>query len=309
MMLQLKKRLLVVLLPLLALTGCGVGGSSQDKPAPYESVLLAIRIEVFTSKNVHVTVSFERGAEAEALVSCTYPGGDHVGRNTDPQKLADVVRNDSFDFTLTTPGTYDVTCTMGGVTKSASFTIGDAAGSPSPSASTSARIEDFKTGVLGFLYDSVTSSTAGFKPIFNCLPGQKYPNGKSTFTLASDGTFSGDCLNTETRRQDYTIVHSSQFVDGKLSRDGTVTFTLAAKMVTTSKVQAGEHIGLVVIRTLDGTFKGVGGITDGDTATGKSEWTVDCNFNTFEDGSVCPTGEAKPGRITGNVDWIIQFHP
>ena len=297
MMLNLKKYCLVVMPLLLALSGCVFLGPERG-PEPNASVLEWVMADVSEEPYVRVEYSYIRGPEPEAVVTCTYPGGTRVLRDTEPNDSG-YEKGGTFEITVETPGTYQVTCTLGGVTKSAEFTIKHAA-TASPSASTSARIEDFKTGVLALVLDSTTSSVKGFQPLFSCLPGQKYPNGNSTFALAADGTFSGSCVNTETRRADYAIVHSSQFVDGKLSRDGEVMFTLSVKMVTQTPT---------TVRVLDGTFKASGRISEGDIAKGKSDWTVDCRFDKNEDRSVCPNGEATPSRITGTVDWIIQFHP
>ena len=67
-------------------------------------------------------------------MTCSYPDGKG-GSARYTQELSDLEdqsNDDSFDFVVTTPGAYQVTCSLGGIEKSSAFTIPEPPPAPPP---------------------------------------------------------------------------------------------------------------------------------------------------------------------------------
>ncbi len=106
--------------------------SGEEPAAPTDTVSQVVSTHadslVYTGP-VHISIEYTRGPEAAVTLNCTYPGEDGTRRqytyvDNYPIKPGEsATRNDSLDFVVKKPGTYQVYCRIGDSEASDGFKI------------------------------------------------------------------------------------------------------------------------------------------------------------------------------------------
>lgn len=308
-----RRAVILSILALFALTCSTLPSSVPTEDPGGPTSLESITVSTYADGVVHVSIAYLRARETSVALVCIHPGADgsylsHFYADNQPSLIPDgrESRNYSLDFVVKTPGAYNVTCTLGASEKSASFTI-EASQQASPTPSPVAPVLDgsfplpvpgqFTSGGMWFYFDQAASSVANYF-LAHCLPGVNYNDqgGWDYFSVAPDGTLSGECKLSYGESMQYTGL----LTQGKWTSDGQVNFTLETSVVISGSNGTSHN---------EITWVGTGKFTSAASATGTATWKGTCQTS---NPSLIPCVSAEYGsyvEASGTIPWIINFYP
>lgn len=306
---NIRHTVILSILALFALTCSTLPSSAPTEDPGGPSGLESITVSTYAGGVVHVSIVYLRAREASVALVCIYPGADgsylsHFYADSLPSQIQGgrETRNYSLDFVVKTPGTYNVTCTLGASEKSASFTV-DA---PQVSIPATATLEgsfplpvpgQFTSGGLWFYFDQATRSVANYF-LEHCLPGVNYNDqgGWDYFSVSPDGVITGECKFSYGEGSQYT----GRLTQGQWSADGQVSFTLETSLVL-SNSNGTSHNEIIWI--------GTGKFTSATSATGTATWKGTCQTSNPSGASCVSADYGSYVEASGTIPWVINFYP